>query len=99
MNASRSRSVLTARRRARRPSSAGVCALALRFVRALAGRADDAPAEGGEDVAAAVLRALALFRAVFVHGAGEEAALALRTALGARALDAPVLEDARDGAG
>jgi hypothetical protein len=76
MNAWRSRPVLTARRRARRPSSAGVRALAP------AGRADDAPAEAGEDGAAAVLRALALFRAVFVHGAGAEAALALRTALG-----------------
>jgi hypothetical protein len=93
MNASRSRSMLTARRRARRPSSAGVRALALHFARALAGRAD-APAEAAEeDGAAAVLRALALFRAVFVHGAGAAAALA---ALGARVLDAPALEDARD---
>jgi hypothetical protein len=83
--------------RAGEAASAGVRALALRFARALAGRADDAPAEPAEeDGAAAVLRALALFRAVFVHGAGPEAALALRTALGVRALDAPALEDARD---
>jgi hypothetical protein len=74
-----------------------VRALALRFAHARAGRAADAPAEAAEeDGAAAVLRTLALFRAVFVHGAGAEAALALRTALGARALDAHALEDARD---